>query len=86
LPPPPGKAEDQNDIGLIRKQLRQIVIDGRIGRRKDMDAAVETGERRPPPPLKRLRDRRTRIERRARERAEAGEENTLGAKVSAVRR
>jgi hypothetical protein len=75
LTSPPGEAKDQNDVGLVCKQLRQITIDSRIGRRKDMDAAIEASEGRPPPASERQRDRRTRVERSAGEGAEASKED-----------
>jgi hypothetical protein len=43
LTPARGKTEHQNDVGLLREQLRQIAIDGHVSRRKDVGRVNDVG-------------------------------------------
>ena len=49
MPPPAGHAEQQDDVGLLRHEFRQIAIDRRIGRGKDMRVDLDAVECRSPP-------------------------------------
>ena len=71
----PGEAKHQNDIRLQREQPRQVAIDGRVRRCKDVGRANDFGESRPAPAGESLDQSRAGIERRAGKRAEADQED-----------
>ena len=68
---PSGDTKYHNDVRPFGEELRQIVIDGRVGRRQDMRGANDIGECRPPPPGKRLDQNGAGIDGHAGEGAEA---------------
>jgi hypothetical protein len=58
----PGRnAEDQNKIGLVSKELRQIAIDRCIAGRKNVDRANNVSKRGPAPACKRASQNRAGI-------------------------
>ena len=74
LSPAPSDAKHQNDVGLLREELRQFAIDRTVSRGEDVDATIKGGESRPAPTCKCLGKSSARIEGRAGKWTEAGDQ------------